>query len=78
MPIYTYKCKKCGVETERVISYDKRDYALNCQFCDGVLSRLGQLERPTIGKPGYQMQAVLSNGAHVKGHFGKEAKRKRR
>jgi hypothetical protein len=80
MPIYTYKCQKCGAREEHVVSYDLRDSQFHCSTtgCRGYFARDKGLERPTIGKPGYQMQAVLSDGSHVKGHFGKDAKRNRR
>lgn len=84
MPIYTYKCKRCGADTESLVPYQGRDAPRFCKWikeddgiCGGLLQRDG-LDLPTIGKPAHQMGAVLENGAHVKGHFGKDAKRKRR
>lgn len=78
MPIYTYVCVKCGAEVEAVVSLKDRDQSLIHSCCGGVLNRLAQIERTALGKPGYQMQAVLADGSHVKGHFGKEAKRHRK
>lgn len=77
MPIYTYECQQCGVDVERVVAYEDRDSNLLQHVCGGTLKRLEQLEKPTIGKPEYQMKAILPSGAKVKGHFGKEAKRTR-
>lgn len=78
MPIYTYKCENCGVEVEQLTTFVRRDCDELKHDCGGRLVRLGRLERPAIGKPEHQMGAVLANGAKLKGHFGKEAKRHRR
>lgn len=80
MPIYTYRCRRCGVTEEHVTSYADRDTLLSHEGgdCDGLLERDGGLELPTFGKPAFQTQAVLGNGAHLKGHFGKEAIRQRK
>jgi hypothetical protein len=34
------------------------------------------VDLPMLGKPAYQMQAVLSDGRHIPGHFGKMAKKR--
>ena len=72
MPIYQYECTKCGREFERVKAIRHRDELELCA-CGGNAKRVPA--QAVIGKPGSQMQAVLKNGAHLKGHFGKEAKR---
>ncbi len=77
MPIYMYECSRCLAVVERVIAYDKRDEPQNCKLCDEAMERL--LVTPwTNGKPAYQMQAVLGDGQHIRGHFGKDAARKKR
>jgi putative FmdB family regulatory protein len=78
MPIYTYVCAKCSAEVEVMANLKDRDAAIVHEGCGGDLKRLVQIERTVMGRPGYQMQAVLANGSHVKGHFGKEAKRQRK
>jgi len=74
MPIYTYRCNRCGVVEDHVESYAERDQArVHEPTCSGSFLREDGLERPTVGKAAYQMQAVLGNGLHVKGHFGKSS-----
>jgi putative FmdB family regulatory protein len=74
MPIYTFVCE-CGHEEEHILKADERDSEFKCPNCDGVLRWQG-IERFTKGKPSFQSQAILGSGAHVKGHFGKEARKK--
>jgi hypothetical protein len=31
-----------------------------------------------MGEPEYQMAAIMEDGSHVDGHFGKDAKRRRK
>lgn len=77
MPLYTYDCPRCGCEADRVVKYEERDNGLfECEGCSSTLRRR-KVSGFTMGKPAYQMQAVLSSGAHIKGHFGKDAPRKR-
>ena len=76
MPIYTYKCESCGSEKEHFVFSSERNNPCDCA-CGGTMKRRG-LETFSIGAPEYQMQAVLSDGTHVPGHFGKDAKRKRK
>lgn len=73
MPMYEYGCGACGGKVEDITAFEKRDALRKCPACGEVMSRL--VTAPKIGKPGYQMKAVLTNGQHVKGHFGKDAKR---
>lgn len=84
MPIYTYKCNRCGLVDEDLVIYQARDAPRFCKslrddggVCGGLLQRDG-LDCPTIGKPEHQTAAILGSGAKVKGHFGKEAKRRRK
>ena len=77
-PLYSYKCQKCGKTVERVVKYEHRDNPwTHDDECGGKLSR-GGLELCHFGKETYQCKAILGNGAHIPGHFGKEAKRRRR
>ena len=73
MPMYTWECKKCKKEFEHIVKYEDKDNTFLCG-CGGVQKRVG-VECFKLGKPAYQMKAVLRNGEHVRGHFGKEAKR---
>jgi len=77
MPIFTYECKKCGMAVERIVNRSDRDTPSPHDDCGGMLAWAG-LDCPTVGKPGYQMKAILGNGAHIDGHFGKEAARRRK
>lgn len=70
MPLYDYRCRACGKEEERLVLADFRGEQL-CE-CTGVMDRIFAVA-PKVGKERYQMQAVLSDGRHVPGHFGKEA-----
>jgi hypothetical protein len=83
MPIYTYKCNRCDRISEDLVMYSARDAPRFCKqlqddegICGGLLVR--GLDCPTIGKPEHQTAAILDSGAKIKGHFGKEAKRKRK
>jgi len=63
---------------EQVVKYDDRDKFMQHEECGGELKRNEGLELPTIARETYQCKAILGNGAHIPGHFGKEAKRKPR
>jgi putative FmdB family regulatory protein len=80
MPIYTYKCERCGHEEEQVVSYAEREKSHPCPLC-GEESLYQGIERPYLGQPAYQMKAFTErpNGAreHIPGHFAKDAKRNR-
>ena len=89
MPIYSYRCRQCGLIEDHVVSYVDRDkfmqhdgpYECSRNYrdkCGGSLERVEGLELPTLGKPSFQTQAVLANGDHIAGHFGKEAVRRKR
>lgn len=74
MPLYVFACS-CGFSDEYLVSVEKRDaVAFACDRCGKRLVR--QVTAPVLGKSRYQMQAVLSSGEHVPGHFGKAAKKK--
>lgn len=77
MPIYTFDCDNCTRTVDVLVSYEDRDGDHNCSVCGGALIRRGVSGFQT-GKPRFQTQAVLGNGAHIKGHFGKDARRRRR
>jgi len=72
MPLYTYQCQTCRNEDEHVVSYEERDTPFVCSKCGSPTERAG-VEQFALGKEPYQPGAVLSSGAKVKGHFGKEA-----
>jgi putative FmdB family regulatory protein len=71
VPLYTYHCNRCQTDIERTVKLEERDNQ-RCGRCKGGLERSG-VECFAVGKPRYQMQAVLADGRHVKGHFGKTA-----
>ena len=73
MPIYTFNCPSCGCSFESIHNLKNRPSKLKCA-CGKFAKRQG-IELVTIAKEGYQMKAIMSNGEHVTGHFGKEAKR---
>lgn len=78
MPLYTYGCGRCGHQEEHLVKYSERDVqTFQCPRCvpGWLLVRQG-VELFRQGQPGYQMQAVLGNGAKLKGHFGKAAQLK--
>lgn len=78
MPLYTYQCPKCRTIDEHLVTYTERDTSgFVCSKCGGPVERSG-VEHFALGKEPYQPGAVLSNGAKVKGHFGKEAPLKKR
>lgn len=70
MPIYTYDCTKCEArDIESIATYARRDDPLQCAACDAPLKRQG-CEVFALGKPAYQMKAIMRDGSKVKGHFG--------
>jgi hypothetical protein len=89
VPIYSYRCRQCGLIEEHVVKYADRDKFMQHEgpngdegpgyksVCGGTLERQG-VELFRAAKENYQCQAILANGAHIPGHFGKEAKRKRK
>jgi hypothetical protein len=90
MPIYTYRCRQCGIILDQVVKFEDRDKLMfhegsndwektdpaYREVCGGSLERQEGLELPTIGKEGFQMKAVTNQG-HVPGHFGKSARKKK-
>lgn len=77
MPMYTYECSCCGRDVELIVNYEERDVDRQCDMCGGYLERVG-IEKINLGSESYQMKAVLGSGAHVSGHFGKQARGKRK
>ena len=81
MPIYSFDCADCGEELEIICRWDERDLArIHSEVeeesgCGGALVRCG-VELPTVGEPSYEPGALMSDGSTVKGHFGKDARRK--
>jgi putative FmdB family regulatory protein len=77
MPVYDYECPNCKWRGELFqVAYSERGDQ-SCPECDEPLGS----PSPGFGAihgPEYQMQAVMGDGSHVKGHFGKEAKRRRK
>lgn len=77
MPVYTYDCDNCARVVDVIVSYADRDGTHLCSVCKGELIRRG-VSGFRLGKPRYQMAAVLPNGDHIPGHFGKDASRRRK
>ena len=75
MPIYTFECTDCEAKEEHLVALKERDReSFLCSECGEPMKRL--IDAPTLGKPAYQMGAVMGNGERVAGHFGKFAKKK--
>lgn len=75
MPMYTYKCARCGNEMQRLVPIDQRDEQ-TCD-CSGRLERDGvELQQPVHVDGLSSSGAILSNGQRVRGDFGSERKRK--
>lgn len=55
---------------------DRDTTEVMCPECGEVMVRA--IDAPVIGKSEFQMHAILGNGRHVPGHFGKSAKRNRK
>jgi putative FmdB family regulatory protein len=72
MPIYTFQCQKCEKLEEHLVKFDERDDPREHEGCGGEMVR-GAVELFRNGPPAFQTQAVLANGDHIRGHFGKEA-----
>jgi hypothetical protein len=79
MPIYTFKCRECEATVEVICTYERRGagWTHDTSGCNGGLDPVEGLEAPTLGKPSFQTQAILENGAKVSGQFGKFARRKK-
>ena len=68
-------CSSCGKEEEHLVSLEARNTEqIKCSECGELMVR--GVDAPVIGKSAYQMKAVMSDGSHVSGHFGKAAKKK--
>jgi putative FmdB family regulatory protein len=39
MPMYTYRCEKCGYSFQELKPYEKRDEGVACTLCGGVAQR---------------------------------------
>jgi predicted nucleic acid-binding Zn ribbon protein len=75
MPIYEFKCGVCGVVVESLLSIREstlpRTHSdlVEGEPCSGELVR--QLSTPTLGRPSFEGGAVMSDGSHVRGSWGK-------
>jgi putative FmdB family regulatory protein len=72
MPVYDYVCAQCKECCEQLRAVEERDAEMPVCGCGGVLRRV-LLVAPKLGQERYQMKAVLGDGSHVAGHFGKQA-----
>jgi putative FmdB family regulatory protein len=74
MPLYDYRCRDCGFTSEHLVPLEQRDTAtVLCGHCLGGNTVRVIVAAPKLGKERYQMKAVLNDGSHVAGHFGKSA-----
>ena len=71
MPLYGFVCFECDTERECMSTIDERNEVRIICKCGTRMKR--KVEAPALGKSRYQMQAVMTDGTHIKGHFGKEA-----
>ena len=82
MPMYDYVCDTCGAEVERIVTISTRDVAVAHDGCGGLLHYAG-VGLVNVGVPAPRMGAMIVDRnerkvTNVEGHFGKEAKRRRR
>jgi len=75
MPLYEYSCQK-GHYAEVLTRLSDREAAVCCCVCGAEMARLPSA--PTLGKPAFQSGAILGDGQVIKGHWGKDAPRKRK
>lgn len=54
MPLYTYYCKDCNINTERIVKIDVRD-GQSCAECGGALVR-------NLDTPGMVWSPTRNNG----------------
>lgn len=79
MPRYDYHCAGCGWTGPLIVALARRDEQ-HCPGCTGPIVREEiALTGPPNAKGGYQMHGIFGpQGQHVPGHFGKDAKRRRK
>lgn len=78
MPIYDYKCGKCGGElADWPVSHDEMDQ-VPCPECGETMQRQMALPAAPDAVGSYQHGAILSNGQRVAGHFGASARKRGR
>lgn len=78
MPLYSYDCDRCDSRGEQIVPFAGRNEPPDkCCPCGGTWV-YGGLQLCAVGKREYQMAAILGDGRHVPGHFGKSAKRRPR
>lgn len=72
MPMYIFLCVACSNEEEHLADIKDRDKVkLECSKCGSRLKRVPAAANFDVNP--YHMKAVLNNGQHVAGHFGKSA-----
>lgn len=75
MPLYTFECTDCEEREEHLVNIEERDTESHlCSLCGEPMRRV--MDAPKIGKPAFQMGAVMDSGERIAGHFGKAAKKK--
>ena len=81
MPMYDFKCDRCGVVEEQVVPHASKGEPIT-HGCGGNLLFDG-VGRINMGAPAHRMGAMIVDRGErkvgtVDGHFGKEAKRNRK
>jgi len=75
MPLYTFECPDCDFREETLATYAELEtIKISCPKCCTFMKRI--IDAPVIGKPAFQMGAVMDNGERIAGHFGKSAKKR--
>ncbi len=67
MPLYEYRCEKCGVDVEKMVPTEHRDNALHA--CGSILRRALSLPHGVIKQTGKEMALNALNSkqtAHMK------------
>jgi putative FmdB family regulatory protein len=63
MPIYAYKCHKCGHDFEKLTSLSKRDAPVKCEKCGAEkVNRSGASFAVSIGSSGASSSCGGGNG----------------
>ena len=60
MPIYNYRCKKCGAAVERIVKFDERDV----QRCEEPKNNDGEFTATCDGELEREEIAVVSKMGH--------------
>jgi len=62
MPIYTFKCKNCGNETDKLCEYEEFDMEIDCK-CGGKMVRIPTIPSIVFGKGFFADDYSCNNGS---------------